>query len=183
MNKSVIALVVLVSVAVVLLASAATSPSPSSVVERGRYLVTAGGCNDCHTPLKMGPKGPEPDMARMLSGHPAGTTLPPPPPLPPGPWNVVTAGLTAWSGPWGISYTANITPDVETGIGGWTEEMFVKTMRTGKHLGMGRDILPPMPWQSIGLLTDADLKAIFAYLKSVPKISNQVPDPVPPAHH
>ena len=38
--------------------------------ERGRYLVTVGGCNDCHTPLKMGPKGPEPDMSRMLSGHP-----------------------------------------------------------------------------------------------------------------
>ena len=183
MRKSVVSLVVLASLAVVLLASTATPSSPSSAVERGRYLVTIGGCNDCHTPLKMGPKGPEPDMTRMLSGHPAGAKLPPPPALPPGPWNVVTAGLTAWSGPWGVSYAANITSDIETGVGGWTEEMFVRTMRTGKHLGMGRDLLPPMPWQGVGQLNDADLKAVFAYLKSVPAISNSVPDPIPPAKH
>src|SRR5512140_878398 len=138
----------------------------ASPVERGKYLVTLGGCNDCHTPWKMGPKGPEPNMTRMLSGHPEGAKLPPPPALPPGPWAVVTAPLSAWSGPWGVSYAANLTPDDETGIGAWDENVFIKAIRSGKHLGSGRDILPPMPWEAYRQVTDDDLKAIFAYLKS-----------------
>ncbi len=160
-----------------------TSSQPKETpVERGKFLVGIGGCNDCHTPLKMGDKGPEPDFSRMLSGHPAAMQLPPPPALPPGPWMVVAAAtLTAWSGPWGVSYTANLTPDEATGIGAWEEKTFIQAMRTGKHLGGGRDILPPMPWQAIGRLSDDDLKAIFAYLKSIPPIQNQVPSPMPPA--
>ena len=55
-------------------------------VARGEYLVTTSGCHDCHTPLKMGAKGPEPDMTRALSGHPEGMALPPAPRLPEGPW-------------------------------------------------------------------------------------------------
>jgi cytochrome c553 len=149
-------------------------------VERGKYLVAFGGCNDCHTPFKMGPKGPEPDMARFLSGHPDDAKLPPPPKLAPGPWVAVTTGSTAWSGPWGISYSANLTPDENTGIGIWTEDIFIKTIRTGKHYGVGRDILPPMPWQGFAALTDDDLKALFAYLKSLPPIRNRVPEPVLP---
>ncbi len=50
-------------------------------IERGKYLVTIMACNDCHTPFKMGPKGPEPDMSRMLSGHPEQMKLPPRPSL------------------------------------------------------------------------------------------------------
>ena len=88
--------------------------------------------------------------------------------------------MTAWSGPWGVSYTANLTPDQETGIGAWSEENFIQALRTGKHLGGGRDILPPMPWPAYQNLSDEDLKSIFAYLKSIPPIRNQVPDPVPP---
>ena len=155
----------------------AAAPSP---VERGKYLVTAMGCNDCHTPWKLGEKGPEPDMTRMLSGHPQEMTLPPPPAVQP-PWGLTAAlSMTAWSGPWGISYTANMTPDPETGIGAWSEENFVQAIRTGKHLGAGRDILPPMPWPMYRNLSDEDLKAIFAYLKTIPPIRNKVPDPVPP---
>ena len=100
-------------------------------IARGRYLSIIGGCNDCHTPWKMGPKGPEPDMSRMLSGHPEGMVLPPAP-KPEGPWIVAAAATnTAWSGPWGISFTANLTPDAETGLGKWTEEMFVATVGNG----------------------------------------------------
>ncbi len=150
----------------------------SATVERGKYLVTVVGCSDCHTPFKMGPKGPEPDMARFLSGHPDNAKLPPPPKLADGPWCIAGVPLTAWSGPWGVSYSSNITPDENTGIGIWTEDIFIKAMRTGKHYGTSRDILPPMPWQSIGQLTDSDLKAMFAYLKSIPPIHNRVPDPV-----
>ncbi|HEX7718360.1 MAG TPA: hypothetical protein VF389_01020, partial [Woeseiaceae bacterium] len=102
-------------------------------LERGKYLVTIAGCNDCHTPWKLGPQGPEPDMNRMLSGHPESLALPEPPPLPEGPWVVLAdATNTAWSGPWGISYTANLTPDADTGLGNWTLRMFTDTIRTGR---------------------------------------------------
>lgn len=148
-------------------------------LKRGQYLVRYGDCSACHTPLKFGPNGPEPDMSRFLSGHPADTKLPSPD-LKPGPWFAATAGMTAWTGPWGISYAANLTPDVNTGMGIWTEDMFLKAVRTGKHMGAGREILPPMPWQSLGSLNDDDLKAVFAYLKSIPAIENRVPEPLPP---
>ncbi len=151
----------------------------ADLIARGKYLVAYGGCNDCHTPLKMSDKGPVPDMSRMLSGHPSDLQLPPPA-LKPGPWFAATAGMTAWAGPWGISYTANLTPDRNTGLGIWTEDMFVRAMRTGKHMGTGRDILPPMPWQGVGGLSDADLKAIFAYLQTIPAVYNPVPPPVGP---
>jgi mono/diheme cytochrome c family protein len=153
-------------------------------VERGKYLVTLMVCNDCHTPYKMGPKGPEPDMSRMLSGHPEQMKMPPPP-KPVGPWIVsIAATNTAFAGPWGISYTTNLTPDKNTGLGIWTEDMFLKAMRTGKHMGTSREIQPPMPWPWFGKATDEDLKAIFAYLQSIPAIANHVPDfepPPPPA--
>ena len=164
------------------LALAALLQSPlavsSDTVARGKYLVTTSGCHDCHTPWKMGANGPEPDMSLGLSGHPASMTLPPPP-APSGPWvATVTGSFTAWSGPWGISYTANLTPDPETGLGLWTEQQFVDTIRTGRRQGRGREILPPMPWPAFKNLNDADLKAIFAYLRTIPAIKNKVPDPV-----
>lgn len=148
-------------------------------VARGKYLVSYGGCNDCHTPFKMTEKGPMPDFSRQLSGHPADTKLPPPD-LKPGPWFAATAGMTAWAGPWGVSYAANLTPDRNTGLGIWTEDMFVKAMKTGRHMGIGREILPPMPWQSVSQLTEDDVRAVYAYLRSIPPIPNRVPDPVPP---
>ena len=102
-------------------------------VERGAYLVTMMGCNDCHTPWKMGAQGPEPDMTRALTGHPQDMVMPPPPPAS-GPW-IWHGGATntAFAGPWGVSYAMNLTPDELTGIGIWSEEMFIKTLRTGKH--------------------------------------------------
>ena len=150
--------------------------------ERGRYLVTTSGCHDCHTPWKMGPQGPEPDMSRALSGHPQDLVMPPAPRLPDGPW-IATIGATntAWSGPWGTSFTANLTPDRETGLGRWTLDNFREAIRTGRHMGRGRPILPPMPYPMYRHMTDEDLAAIFAYLQSVPAISNKVPDPLPPA--
>lgn len=150
-------------------------------VERGKYLVTVVGCNDCHTPLKMGASGPEPDMSRMLSGHPQQLKLPAPP-RPQGPW--VWSGSatnTAFAGPWGVTYAPNLTPDVNTGMGIWTEEMFVKAMRTGRHFGQARPIQPPMPWQALSRMTDQDLKSIYAYLRSIPPVTNLVPDYQPPA--
>jgi mono/diheme cytochrome c family protein len=164
-------------------AGAATTTTAEDPVKRGEYLVLVGGCNDCHTPWKMGEKGePEPDMTRMLSGHPEGMKMPPPPDLGKGPWLFAGgATFTAWTGPWGISYTANLTPDSLTGTGTWTEEIFMNTLRTGKHWGTSRPIMPPMPWFNLAKMTDDDLKAIFAYLRSIPPIKNQVPAYEPPA--
>ncbi len=88
--------------------------------------------------------------------------------------------LTAWAGPWGVSYAANLTPDKRTGLGAWTADQFIKTMRTGKHLGVGRPLLPPMPVEAIGALTDADLRALFAWFQSIKPVENQVPQPSPP---
>jgi Cytochrome c len=149
--------------------------------ERGAYLVTMMGCNDCHTPWKMGAQGPEPDMSRALTGHPQDMVLPPPPPAV-GPWIWHGAATnTAFAGPWGVSFTANLTPDPETGLGKWTEEMFIATMRTARHQGKGRPILPPMPAKMIGKATDEDLKSIFAYLQSLAPVKNRVPAPIDPA--
>jgi mono/diheme cytochrome c family protein len=151
-------------------------------VARGGYLVKGVGCADCHTPLKMGPKGPERDQSRMFSGHPAQMVMPPAPQLPPGPWLAsVGATMTAWAGPWGTSFTANLTPDKETGLGGWTTRNFIETIRNGRHLGRGRPLLPPMPFEMYANFTDDDLESIFAYLQSIPAVKNRVPQPLPPA--
>jgi mono/diheme cytochrome c family protein len=164
--------------------SARTSPDLRAQVERGAYLVTIGGCNDCHTPWKTGASGPEPDMSRMLSGHPETYRINAPAAAPDGEWQqaaLMGRTNTAFSGPWGVSFTANLTPDRNTGLGIWTEEMFIKTIRTGRHWGVARPILPPMPWFNYRKMTDDDLKAVFAYLRSIPPVTNHVPDPISPA--
>jgi hypothetical protein len=152
----------------------------SPQVKRGAYLTVILGCNDCHTPLKMGPNGPEPDMTVMLSGHPEKLTMPPPPVLSEAWNNVASATNTAFFGPWGTTYAINLTPDPDTGIPMWREQDFVKAFKTGKHMGAGRPIMPPMPWNWYGKQDEADLKAIFAYLKTIPPVRNKVPDYVPP---
>jgi mono/diheme cytochrome c family protein len=180
------AFALLLALALAPLALSQSSAKPSkAVVERGDYLVKILACDDCHTPMKMGPHGPEPDMTRRLTGHPEGMKMGPPP-APTGGWLWAGAATnTAFAGPWGISYTTNLTPDENTGIGIWTEKMFVDAIRTGKHMGTSRMILPPMPWPAYRHLTDADLKAVYAYLRTLEPVKNRVPDaveaPAPPA--
>ena len=125
---------------------AQSAPERNERVERGRYLVSTSGCHDCHTPFKMGANGPEPDLSRMLSGHPESLVMPPVPALPPGPWMTVSAATnTAHAGPWGVSFSANLTPEADTGLGRWSQKDFIDTIRTGRHMGKGRPVLPPMP--------------------------------------
>jgi mono/diheme cytochrome c family protein len=165
-------------------ADAATPKTPTreETIARGKYIVSTSGCNDCHSPKILTPTGPVLDTTKILSGHPGGV-----PPVTydatkPGSWMLFSPDLTAAVGPWGMSFAANLTPDSATGIGAWTNEVFIKTLRSGKHLGQegGRPILPPMPWQEVAHMTDEDLSAIFAYLQSLPPIKNQVPAPIPP---
>lgn len=148
----------------------------------GEHLVRIAGCHDCHTPKMMTDHGPDFDFSLALSGHPAHLPAP----------DVnrsemeskglgVTGDLTAWVGPWGVSYAANLTSD-STGTGNWKEEQFIYALREGKYKGLPgtRDLLPPMPWPMYKNMTDGELKAIFAYLKSTKPIKNVVPPPQPP---
>ena len=150
-------------------------------IARGKYLVDIMGCHDCHTPMKMGPKGPEIDMTRALSGHPEQVVMPPAPTLPPGPWVAsIGATFTAFASPAGTVFTRNLTPDKETGLGDWTVEEFIATMKTGRERGKGRPVLPPMPVQNLRNLSDPDIRALFAYLQSIPAIKNRIPQPIEP---
>lgn len=147
-------------------------------IKRGEYLVTIGGCHDCHTPKVMTPQGPAPDTSRLLSGHNANI------PLGnydtavtrKGQWVMFNGQVTAFAGPWGLSYAANLTPD-ETGLGGWTLDNFKKALKEGKYKGIdaSRPLLPPMPWQNFAHITDEDIEAIYNYLQSVKPVSNRVP--------
>lgn len=151
-------------------------------VKRGQYLVSVMGCDDCHSPKKMGAQGPEVIEELRLSGYPSSRPVPPidKKNLSNG-WMLFAGDLTAAVGPWGVSFSANITSD-STGIGTWTEDQFKKALREGKYKGLdnSRPILPPMPWQDFKNLTDEDLSAIFAYLKSTTPVKNVPPAPKAP---
>jgi cytochrome c553 len=162
-------------------AAPATAASPD-MIAKGKALVMHGMCHDCHTPKTFGPKGMGFDFSKSLSGYPSGQPLPPmdKKALTPGYWVLGSPDLMGWVGPWGVSYAANLTPDPQTGIGLWTPEVFISAVRTGKHMGAGRPILPPMPWNFVADMSDEQLREIFAYLKSLPPIKNAVPQPVAP---
>ncbi|HZM62885.1 MAG TPA: c-type cytochrome [Vicinamibacterales bacterium] len=164
------------SVAVIAAATTLFTATPSeaqqpaagnAAVERGRYLVRITGCHDCHSPKV---KGMTPDLDRALSGRPTTTALP----TPSKEEVHASADLTAWQGPWGFSVASNLTPDPTTGIGTrYNEASFLATMRTGKKPN-GTPIMPPMPSEVYQNMTDDDLKAIFAYLRTIKPIRNAV---------
>ena len=158
----------------------AAQPDKAAQIKRGEYLVEIMGCHDCHTPMKMGPNGPEQDRSRALSGHPENAPVPPPANLPAGYLAAIGATFTSFSGPWGTSFTRNLTPEKETGLGDWTVEEFIATMKTGRERGKGRPVLPPMPVQNLRVLSDQDIRALFAYLQSLPPVKNRVPQPIEP---
>ncbi|REJ84312.1 MAG: diheme cytochrome c-553 [Bacteroidetes bacterium] len=149
----------------------------------GEHLVATMGCDDCHSPKVMTEKGPIPNLAFRLSGHPAGEVVPSidRSTIEKNGMAACNSHFTAWIGPWGISYAANLTSD-PSGIGNWSEEQFIRAIREGKYKGLesGRELLPPMPWPNYAKLNDKELKAMLAYLKTVPPVANVVPAPEPP---
>jgi len=150
-------------------------------IQRGEYLVNVLGCDDCHTPKTMTAQGPAPDMSRRFMGHPKDEPFPPKfdtKLITENHLAVMSPGMTAAAGPWGISFAANISPD-DTGIGAWTEAQFFKAIREGKSKGLdgARPLLPPMPWFAYAKLTDEDLRAVFNFLKTVKPMENIVPQP------
>lgn len=159
------------------------TPPPSSAelqaakVQRGAMLVTFGSCDDCHTPWSPNPNTgmPVPDFNRRLSGHPEGAPNPRGM-IGPGDMALIGPTFTSFNQPIGMVYSSNLTPCPETGIGRWSEDDFVTAIRAGRHHS-GRPILPPMPWPNLASLPEEDLRAIHAFLLSLPPITNRVPDP------
>jgi hypothetical protein len=156
--------------------------SQTQLAERGKYLVRISGCGDCHSSKTMGPNGPMEDTTVLLSGYQQRDSFPVPSA------QAIRQGLvfnhqnTAFAGPWGISYAANLTPD-STGIGSWTFEQFDRAMRAGKAKGLegNRTLLPPMPWPNYRNMDPDDMRAMFEYLKSIKPVNNVTPEPQPPA--
>lgn len=152
-------LVLIAAVGAVAVFAATTKPvakpagDKAASLARGQYLVTVMGCGDCHTP---GTLYGAPDAKRAFAGSELG-----------------------WKGPWGTSFARNLTPDLDTGLGYWSEDELVKFLKTGNKAD-GKQALPPMPWPNTAQLTDADVHAVAAYLMSLPKVSHKVPDALPP---
>jgi len=136
------------------LAAFATNADAASQVERGKYLVTVGGCSDCHTPGSLMGK---PDMSRYLGGSDVGFAIP---------------GL-------GVFVGRNLTPDKETGLGNWTAAQIITAFTTGKRPD-GRMLAPIMPYMELKALSHSDALAIAAYLKSLKPVSHAVPGPFGP---
>lgn len=149
---------------------------------RGKYLVTIMGCNDCHSPKRMGENGPEIIPELLLSGYPSDRPIIKfDSPLLKEGFGMFYPDLTGAAGPWGISFAGNLTPDA-TGIGNWTEEQFKIALTQGKYKGMenARTLLPPMPWFNYAQMKDEDVRAVFKYLQSIEPVNNVVPPPVSP---
>lgn len=159
------------------------SSQEEALVERGKYLVSIMDCTGCHSPKKMTQHGPEPDENLFLSGHPEKEKLPAfDKSVIQGGWALMSGNVTAFVGPWGTSFAANLTPD-PTGIGNWSLENFKRAIREGKYKGMEgtRMIMPPMPWPAFKNLTDEDLEAVYEYLRTIKPVKNNVPAYIPPS--
>ncbi|MGY5850101.1 diheme cytochrome c-553 [Salegentibacter sp. F14] len=158
------------------------SITKKDLVKRGEYLVNTIGCQDCHSPKRMGNQGPEYIEELAFSGYQASSELPPisQDALKKG-WMLMNHDLTAAVGPWGISFAANLTSD-DTGIGTWSFEQFKRSLTEGKLKGQpnGRMLLPPMPWQNFKNLKEEDLRAMYEYFLSTEPVNNPVPAPIPP---
>jgi mono/diheme cytochrome c family protein len=144
---------VAVSVAAFIQPAAAQSKQKDQQVARGKYLVTIMSCTDCHTPGYFLGK---PDEARFLGGSDVGFKIPP-----------------------GVFYGPNLTPDKETGLGNWTDAQIIAALKTGKRPD-GRELVPVMPYRAFANLTDADAKAIVAYLRTIPPVKHKVLGPFGP---
>jgi mono/diheme cytochrome c family protein len=126
-------------------------PDSSDKVKYGQYLTTIASCGDCHTPMT---KDGAPDFAKAFSGG------------------------FVFSTPMFTVSVANVTPDTATGIGSWTEDAFVAKFRTNssdavvnKDHGKQNTM---MPWAMYGKMKEGDLRAIYAYLRTIPPVSNKV---------
>lgn len=129
-------------------------------VQRGEYLVELLGCGSCHTD---GALEGVPDFDKALAGSSIGI---------------------AFSNPMGnrypgIVFAPNLTPDPDTGLGGWSDKQIANAVRYGAGRHTSRRIVI-MPWQGYSKMTEEDVTAIVAYLRSVPAVRHEVPEEVIP---
>lgn len=170
-------LLVLLSLAIVGLVACSQHGEPpvtKAMIAHGKYLVTAMGCGDCHSPRDShGRVIP----GKEFSGHPADAPLPSwePALLSQHTQAPIGSTRTAFAGRFGISFAANLTPDLETGIGRLTPLALMQSWRTGRHWQEDRQGLPPMPVDVFKHLSDADVRAIHAYLMALAPVRNEVP--------
>jgi len=136
------------------------APADRDRVYRGEYMIELLGCGSCHTD---GALQGVPDMERPLAGSRTGIAY--------------TSPLSERYP--GIVYPPNITPDVETGIGGWSDAQIANAIRAGigRH---GKRRIATMPWQGYANLNDEDVGAIVGYLRSIEAVRHQVPAEVEP---
>lgn len=131
--------------------AADAAPKTKQLVERGRYLAAIGNCAVCHSPRDQ-----------------AGKTIP----------NTLSGGVLGRKQKGvGVFWAPNLTNDKETGVGGWTDGEVIDAIRKGMRPD-GRTLAPVMPTEAYATLTDADAKALVAYLRSLRAVKNKVPDPV-----
>ena len=148
-------------------------------VSEGEVLVMEARCNFCHTPELT-----EDDkyFGKILFGHPYDKKLPDLPNVPVGSqqWMEFVSNLdsTVWIAGNKVVFSANITPDIETGIGSWSKDDFINTIRTGMHPGWKKKVNKPMPWLDYAKLSNDQLTSIYSYLMSQQPVHNKVPEPV-----
>ncbi len=149
-------------------------------IEIGQAVVEGWNCTFCHSPQIQGPDGKFiADPKRFMSGHPSDEELPTVPDM------VMTSpewmefldnlDSTVWATDNLIVFSANLTPDDETGIGTWSETEFVETIREGRHKGIERRIKYPMPWQELSELSNEELLSVYEYLMTLEPVDNKVP--------
>lgn len=150
---TVVVFVSLVCGVVLAFAQAGGAKADPALIAKGRYLVQVVGCGDCHTP---GTFYGAPDEARAFSGSEMG-----------------------WKGPWGVKYAANLTPDLDTGIGYWTAAELARTLRTGVRPD-GSAIGPPMPVEAYKNLSEEDALAMASFFMSLKPVTHPVPKALKP---
>lgn len=157
---------------------AVSSESDAEMLQRGAYLMTVLDCHGCHSPRdERGQIIP----GRELTGHPADAPLPEwdPSMLEKNALVTIAPTLTAFAGPFGVSVAPNLTPDKETGIGTMTADELIRSWRTGQHWRHDRPVMPPMPVPAYTGLTDSDIRALHAFLMTLPPVKNKAPESRP----
>jgi hypothetical protein len=186
--KTRIMVLVVLALCAALLFNCQTGPAEMTdqeKVELGERLVASHDCILCHTPKMMTDQGPVPNPDLLLSGHPGDQTLSDFPmsleSVMTGQWILATGSFTSYVGPWGITYSGNLTP-ADEGLGNWTLEAFDNALRQGWYKGIpnGRRLQPPMPWEAFSHLTDQEVEAIYLYLSTIKPVSNVSPPYIPP---
>jgi mono/diheme cytochrome c family protein len=147
----------------------ASASHQDDLVAHGKYIATIAGCTSCHTPLQAEYQNPQTltlEQIQTLAFNETQAT---------DQAKLLAGGRAFDLGPAGVVFTRNITPDIETGIGAWTDDQIKIAIKTGID-NEGKLLFPVMPYHVYNGMADTDLESVIAYLHSVNAVKNQVPD-------